>query len=67
MLDTDLVLGPHTTALIGVDGGRYPAGNSVLVRGDRAALGLADCQWTGVVHVYPMDKQHSGDWVVVAS
>jgi glyoxylase-like metal-dependent hydrolase (beta-lactamase superfamily II) len=36
MLDTDLVLGPHTTALIGVDGGRYPAGNSVLVRGDRA-------------------------------
>lgn len=37
MLDTDLVLGPHTTALIGVDGGRYPAGNSVLVRGERAS------------------------------
>ena len=33
MLDTDLPLGPHTTALIGADGGRYPAGNSVLVRG----------------------------------
>jgi glyoxylase-like metal-dependent hydrolase (beta-lactamase superfamily II) len=36
MLDTDLDLGPHTTALIGVDGGRYPAGNTVLVRGERA-------------------------------
>jgi len=34
MLDTDLQLGPHTTALIGVGGGRYPAGNSVLVRGE---------------------------------
>jgi len=33
MLDTDLVLGPHTTALIGLDGGRYPAGNTVLVQG----------------------------------
>jgi hydroxyacylglutathione hydrolase len=29
----DRVLGPHTTALIGFDGGRYPAGNSVLVSG----------------------------------
>lgn len=36
MLDTDRVLGPHTTVLTGLDGGRYPAGNSVLVRGDRA-------------------------------
>jgi hydroxyacylglutathione hydrolase len=36
MLDTDLRLGPHTTALIGLDGGRYPAGNSVLVRGTEA-------------------------------
>ena len=33
MLDTDLVLGLHTTALIGLDGGRYPAGNTVLVQG----------------------------------
>ncbi len=36
MLDTDLRLGPHTTALIGADGGRYPAGNSVLVQGSQA-------------------------------
>ncbi len=36
MLDTDLVLGPHTTALIGLDGGRYPAGNTVLVEGTDA-------------------------------
>lgn len=33
MSPTDRVLGPHTTALIGLDGGRYPAGNTVLVRG----------------------------------
>lgn len=36
MLDTDRRLGPHTTALIGADGGRYPAGNSVLVQGSHA-------------------------------
>lgn len=29
----DRVLGPHTIVLVGVDGGRYPAGNSVLVTG----------------------------------
>lgn len=33
MSPTDRVLGPHTTALIGLDGGRYPAGNTVLVQG----------------------------------
>lgn len=35
-LATDRTLGPHTTVLIGLDGGRYPAGNSVLVEGDDA-------------------------------
>lgn len=36
---TDRRLGPHTWALIGGDGGRYPSGNSVLVRGtDRTVL-----------------------------
>jgi hydroxyacylglutathione hydrolase len=29
----DQALGAHTTVLVGIDGGRYPAGNSVLVRG----------------------------------
>ncbi|MFN8020177.1 MAG: MBL fold metallo-hydrolase [Acidimicrobiales bacterium] len=33
MSPTDRVLGPHTTVLLGLDGGRYPAGNTVLVQG----------------------------------
>lgn len=37
-LPTDLRLGPHTIALIGADGGRYPAGNSVLVAGTEASV-----------------------------
>lgn len=41
MLDTDRSLGPHTTVLTGIDGGRYPAGNSVLVRG-RDATAIID-------------------------
>ncbi len=48
-------------------GSTFDVARGYCVRGDRAALGLADCQWTGVVHVYPMDKEHRGDWVVVAS
>lgn len=35
---TDRRLGPHTWALIGDHGGRYPAGNSVLVRGADATV-----------------------------
>jgi hydroxyacylglutathione hydrolase len=37
--DTDLHLDDHTTVLVGTDGGKYPSGNSVLVRGaDRTVL-----------------------------
>jgi glyoxylase-like metal-dependent hydrolase (beta-lactamase superfamily II) len=32
-LDTDRPLGSHTTVLVGDDGGRYPAGNTVVVTG----------------------------------
>ena len=46
--DTDRRLGPHTTVLIGLDGGRYPAGNSVLVEGDDG-VALIDPS-TSVVH-----------------
>ena len=35
---TDRRLGPHTWALIGADGGRYPSGNSVLVRGSERTV-----------------------------
>ena len=35
-LPTDRRLGPHTTVLVGIDDGRYPAGNSVLVQGSDA-------------------------------
>jgi glyoxylase-like metal-dependent hydrolase (beta-lactamase superfamily II) len=31
-------LGPHTSVLVGADGGRYPAGNSLIVRGVDASL-----------------------------
>jgi glyoxylase-like metal-dependent hydrolase (beta-lactamase superfamily II) len=33
LLPTDRRLGPHTVVLVGEDGGRYPAGNSVMVHG----------------------------------
>lgn len=32
-LPTDRRIGPHTVVLVGEDGGRYPAGNSVMVHG----------------------------------
>lgn len=32
-LSTDRRIGPHTIVLVGEDGGRYPAGNSVVVQG----------------------------------
>ena len=41
VLPSDRPLGPHTTALIGLDGGRYPAGNSLVVRG-RDATAIID-------------------------
>lgn len=47
-LPTDRRLGRHTTALIGLDGGRYPAGNSVLVQGTEATA-IVDPS-TSVVH-----------------
>jgi hydroxyacylglutathione hydrolase len=47
-LPTDRRLGPHTTVLMGTDGGLYPAGNSVLVQGADATA-IIDPS-TSVVH-----------------
>src|SRR5215218_7137121 len=47
-LSTDRRLGAHTTVLIGLEGGRYPAGNSVLVQGSDATA-IIDPS-TSVVH-----------------
>jgi hydroxyacylglutathione hydrolase len=47
-LPTDRRLGPHTTVLIGLNGGLYPAGNSVLVQGTDATA-IIDPS-TSVVH-----------------
>jgi glyoxylase-like metal-dependent hydrolase (beta-lactamase superfamily II) len=47
-LPTDRRLGTHTTVLIGMNGGQYPAGNSVLVQGSDATA-IIDPS-TSVVH-----------------
>jgi glyoxylase-like metal-dependent hydrolase (beta-lactamase superfamily II) len=39
-LDTDRILGPHVTVLVGEDGGRYPAGNTVHVAGSDGSLAI---------------------------
>lgn len=63
MLDTDRTLGPHTTVLTGLDGGRYPAGNSVLVRG-RDATAIIDPS-TSLRHRADLDDLRAVDQVVL--
>lgn len=52
----------------GGTGSSFDVARGYCVRGDRAALGLADCRWTGVVHIYPMSAERkNGDWVVIGN